>query len=521
MNLLHRIPLLVPAIAFAMGILLKSWTTLSDSIVLAFASVLLMAWWLRLMRTRGVFRGFLFPWSLLTVGMFLLGCLWFRPAELTQKHRPSWSEKQYTEVAGILEKPLNLSAKGRTGQIITYARRKEGDAWRGVVERMKFFTRDTVLSLEVGDTVFVKAKPKLLETESTSYQAYLDKQGLRYILFSKTIKQGGIGTSWRIRLGRMQKRLSKHWDNYCEKEEIAGLAKAMFLGNKTGLNRETKDRFAIAGFSHLLAISGLHVGILFVLLSSLTKPMQGWQWGRWLGTILLLGALVSFSLLTGASPSVVRASNMLGVYLLVRLVHQRIHPMNVLAFCGLLQLIWAPEDLLTVGFQLSYLAVGVLLWLLPKYAAWVKTPFPLLNRLFDLIGVNLLATAATAPLVWYYFGTFPTYFLPANLVVAPVIFVLVFSGFLSVILSLVSPVLAGYTAWICEKGLMALDFVARETVQWPFSRLDGWAGQEIGWGILALELGTALLLILTPKIFMVLRTHYSKNGIKKRSLMSK
>lgn len=521
MNLLHRIPLLVPAIAFATGILLKSWTALPESVVLTFASVLLLAWWLRLMRTRGVFRDSFLPWGLLSFVMFLLGCLWLKPTATTQTDRSSWSEQHYTEVAGVLEKPLKLSPKGRTGQILTYARRLEGDAWRGVVERMKFFTRDTVLTLEVGDTVFVKAKPKLLETESASYQAYLDKQGMRYILFSKKLQRGGAGTNWRVRLGRLQKRLSKHWDRYCEKEEIAALAKAMFLGNKGDINRETRDRFATAGFSHLLAISGLHVGILFVLLSSLTKPMQGWQWGRLLGTTLLLGALVSFSLLTGASPSVVRASNMLAVYLLVRLVHQRIHPMNVLAFCGLLQLIWAPEDLLTVGFQLSYLAVGVLLWLLPKYAAWIKTPFPLLNRVFELIGVNLLATAATAPLVWYYFGTFPTYFLPANLVVAPVIFVLVFSGFLSVILSLVSPGLAGYTAWICEKGLMTLDFVARETAQWPYAKLDGWAGQEIGWGILAMELGTTLLLILTPKIFTVLRANYSKSGIKKRSLMSK
>ncbi|MEL7531619.1 MAG: ComEC/Rec2 family competence protein [Bacteroidota bacterium] len=511
MKLLHRIPLLLPFVAFAAGILLKSIWMGGDVGALVMLGLGVVVWWIVMLRVRGVFRRSIMPWGILGLSMFLLGYLWLVPNSLQNEALPNLEEASILEVAGVIEKPLNFSPKGRTGQLKTYARRLENDAWRPERRNLKFFIRDTVSQLDLGDTLYLKGSIKSITTESASYQAYLDKQGLQYMLFAWNLEAGPKGTSWRLDLGRLQKRLSRYWDRYCEDSVSAGLAKAMFLGFKGDLKRDTKERFATAGFSHLLAISGLHVGILFVLLSSVTKVFQGNLYGRLLSTLFLLLALAAFSLLTGASSSVVRASNMLGVYLLVRLVHQRIHPLNVWALCGLLQLIWAAEDILTVGFQLSYLAVGMLLTVLPIYAKWVKTPWTWLNRLYELIGVNLLATAATAPLVWYYFGSFPSYFLPANLVVAPLLFVLVFAGFLTVIISLFSPSLAAYPAWLSEKGLIFLDWVAENTAMLPYAKLEAWEGQEVGWGILMLELALSFIMITLPKLLNLLKAKSSKN----------
>ncbi|MEM6342220.1 MAG: ComEC/Rec2 family competence protein [Bacteroidota bacterium] len=510
MKLLYRIPLLLPFGAFATGILLKSIWIGGDAGALVMVGLMVAGWWIVMLRMRGVFRRSIMPWGLLGLSMFCFGYLWLEPVGLSQADLVVIPEDSPIELAGVLEKPLKFSPKGRTGLLLTYSRRTEDDAWRLEQRRMKFFVKDTSTSFEVGDTVFLKGRVKPIETKSASYQAYLDKQGLEYMLFAWEFYRGNTGKSWRLHLLRMQKKLSRHWDEFCEDKTAASLAKAMFLGYKQDIKQETKERFATAGFSHLLAISGLHVGILFVLLSSLTRAFRGTFWGRMASTFFLIGALVLFSLLTGASASVIRASNMLGVYLLVRLVHQRIHPLNVLALCGLLQLIWAPEDLLTVGFQLSYLAVGMLLVVLPIYAKWVKTPWPWLNRIYELIGVNILATAATAPLVWYYFGSFPTYFLPANLIVAPLLFLLVFSGFLAVILSIVYLPLAVYPAWLSEKGLQVLDFVALKTTDLPYAKLEAFQAQEVGWGILILQLLICLIFITLPKIVSFVKREFSE-----------
>ncbi len=510
MKLLYRIPLLLPFGAFAAGILLKSRWSGVDAGALVMVGLMVTGWWIVMLRMRGVFRGSIMPWGLLGLSMLCFGYLWLEPVGLRQADLVAIPEDSPVELAGVLEKPLKFSPKGRTGLLMTYSRRIEDDAWRPEQRRMKFFVKDTSTSFEVGDTIYLKGRVKQIETESASYQAYLDKQGLQYMLFAWNSYRGNAGTSWRLQLFRLQKKLSRHWDEFCEDKVAASLAKAMFWGYKQDIKQETKERFATTGFSHLLAISGLHVGILFVLLSSLTKIFRGTFWGRIASTFFLIGALVLFSLLTGASASVIRASNMLGVYLLVRLVHQRIHPLNVWALCGLLQLIWAPDDLLTVGFQLSYLAVGMLLLVLPIYARWVKTPWSWLNRVYELIGVNILATAATAPLVWYYFGSFPTYFLPANLIVAPLLFLLVFSGFLAVILSIIYLPLAIYPAYLSEKGLQLLDLVALKTAELPYARLDGFQGQESGWGILILQLVVCLIIITLPKIIGLLNREFSE-----------
>ncbi|MEL6650736.1 MAG: ComEC/Rec2 family competence protein, partial [Bacteroidota bacterium] len=465
------------------------------------------------MRKRGVLRDRL--WSRLTLwsSIVLIGMLW---APALQEYRSLWSdvaELKQLEIAGIVERPLKFTPKGATTHMMVYAYRRQDDAWRNGRERMKVFLRDTSLQVSIGDTLYLRGNAKRLETDNDSYRAYLQKQGMHFILFAYDLKQGGQGQSWELKIRRMQGRLSELWEEFCEKQEYASLAQAMFLGKKDNMSADLRERFATAGFSHLLAISGLHVGILFVLLSLVVRPLQAHLSGRILATVLQLSALAGFCLLSGAAASVIRASSMFAVYLIVKLCYKRAHPLNIWAFCGLLQLLWEPGDMMNIGFQLSYLAVGVLIVFLPLYVEWVKTPWPWLNRIYDLVGVNILATAATAPLIWHYFGTFPTYFLPANLLVAPVIFVLVLVGFLTVILSMFSPSLAAYPAWLCEKGLMWLDLVATEVQTWPFAKLEGSPSPTSHHSNLLGELVFAFLLIILPKILRLFhRRMITQNG---------
>lgn len=499
---LHQIPLVGPFLAFAGGVGLRSAVAAEDCLLGALLACLLVAWWLRLMRIRGVLRDRL--WSRLTLwsSIVLLGLLW---APALQEYRSLWpevAELRQLEIAGVVERPLKFSPKGATTHMMVYAYRRQDDAWRNGRERMKVFVRDSSLQISIGDTLYLQGNAKRLETDNDSYRAYLEKQGMHFILFAYDLKLGGRSQNWSSEIRRLQGRLSELWEGFCERQEYASLAQAMFLGKKDNMSAALRERFATAGFSHLLAISGLHVGVLFVLLSLVVRPLQAHLYGRILATVLQLSALTGFCLLSGAAASVIRASSMFAVYLIVRLCYKRAHPLNIWAFCGLLQLLWEPADMMNIGFQLSYLAVGALIIFLPLYAEWVKTPWPWLNRFYDLVGVNILATVATAPLIWYYFGTFPTYFLPANLLVAPIIFLLVLFGFLTVIISMFSPWLAAYPAWLCEKGFIWLDWIASMVERWPYARLESWDGQELGWGILLGELLCVLFMIVLPRGLM-------------------
>ena len=216
------------------------------------------------------------------------------------------------------------------------------------------------------------------------------------------------------------------------------LTAAITLGQKSSLKGTTKQHFAASGASHLLAVSGLHVGIIFMAISLLFRPFKRYKNVQKWGQIIVILLLWMYAFLCGLPPSIIRAVTMFSIGALGIITGQQNYGINNVCFTAFIMLLYNPNYLLDMGFQLSFSAViGILIYVesrrsnfnasrkLHRLITWVK----------DMCGISLVAQLATLPLILYYFGTFPTYFLLTNLVMIPLGTLLVYACLLLFILS--------------------------------------------------------------------------------------
>lgn len=194
-------------------------------------------------------------------------------------------------------------------------------------------------------------------------------------------------------------------------DEEKSILATLTLGYKKAMSRETKRRFSLAGVSHILAVSGFHVAVICGFLSFFCSFMPRWGIGRWVRYIILVGSLWGVVFITGLAPSAVRAALMLSLYLTGRALRRVTDGYNTLAAAAFCMLAYDPYYLFDIGFQLSYLAVFFILFLVPRFKEWIVVRNPLLAMPWEWITVSIAAQIGTALLCFYYFGQFSTVFL--------------------------------------------------------------------------------------------------------------
>ena len=201
-------------------------------------------------------------------------------------------------------------------------------------------------------------------------------------------------------------------------EQYAVVA-AMALGDKSALTKELKETYSVTGASHVLALSGLHLGIIYSLLSLLVVGRR-WQVGS---QLLIILSIWAFVFLVGLSTSVVRSAVMLSVYALMSLGHRDKMSVNTLAFTAIVLLMLNPLSLLDVGFQMSFMAVFSILIFYPLFESVFSQEYLLSHRIvkwvWGMVAVSCAAQIGVAPLIAYYFGRFSTWFLLTNFIVIP------------------------------------------------------------------------------------------------------
>jgi len=194
---------------------------------------------------------------------------------------------------------------------------------------------------------------------------------------------------------------------------------AMALGDKSALTHELRDTYSVSGASHVLALSGLHLGIIYGLLWLLLPHRR---WPAVSQTIILI-AMWLYVFLVGMPVSVVRSAVMLTVYGLLSIGHRNKMSVNALAFTAIVMLMWNPEWLFDIGFQLSFMAVLAILLFVPMFedvfSAKYLQEHRLVRYLWGIVAVSVSAQIGVAPLIAYYFGRLSTYFLLTNFIVLP------------------------------------------------------------------------------------------------------
>ena len=243
------------------------------------------------------------------------------------------------------------------------------------------------------------------------------------------------------------------------------LLAAMTLGDKSQLTTELRTAYAGTGAAHVLALSGLHLGIVCSLLLLFLRRRRG----RVVAQGIMILAIWAFAFLVGLPTSVIRAATMLSVYGLLSMGRRRGLSVNVLAFAAIVMLAVSPQSLFDVGFQLSFAAVFAILALMPLWDCWVSPQWQqrhrLLSWLWSLFIISVSAQLGTAPLAAYYFGQFPVCFLLTNLVVVPAVWLILHGALLMLLLPAVAPAVTGLAS-----GL-------NTTMEWlalqPWASIDG------------------------------------------------
>jgi len=224
----------------------------------------------------------------------------------------------------------------------------------------------------------------------------------------------------RIRVLRFYRSLGLEGDTFA-------FIAAVTLGYKAYLSDDIEEAFRASGTAHLLAVSGLHTGVIYMILSLLLTPLgnrgRGFILRQWVIILMLWG----YAFLAGLSPSVVRAVIMLSLYCLGQLRHMSGFTANTLVAAAFLILLFQPYSLYDISFQLSFGAVCSILWFQPRLSSLIRPKKRMVAYLWKLMTLSLSAQLGLFPLVLHHFGTFPTWFFLSNIMLIPLMGGIIYS----------------------------------------------------------------------------------------------
>ncbi len=206
------------------------------------------------------------------------------------------------------------------------------------------------------------------------------------------------------------------------------IIQAILLGDDETMEPELRATYASAGVSHILCVSGMHVGIIFMILNFLLKPLDLFRSTRMLKAFLLLTIIWLYANITGLSPSVTRAATMFSFVTVGGLLRRNTNVFHSLFASLFLLLTLNPLLLFEVGFQLSYLAVFGIVLIQPVVVQLYHGKTKVGNYFWELLSVSVAAQVSTFPISIYYFGQFPNYFLLSNLTVISLSFAVMITG---------------------------------------------------------------------------------------------
>lgn len=230
----------------------------------------------------------------------------------------------------------------------------------------------------------------------------------------------------------------------------AALLSALLLGYRAELDKELVQAFSDTGTTHVLSVSGLHVGIIYGVLNYLLSFLLRFRYGKIVRGLLIMMLVCLYALISGLSPCVCRAALMISLVVIGQWQKHPVHVYNTMAASAFFLLVYEPYLITDVGFQLSYLALWGIVWLQPLIHNWIHCPNKWLDKLWLLSSVSIAAQTLTLPLSWYYFQQFPVYFIPANWLIIPCSTLILYGGLLVLICS-PFPAAAGFFAWLTDE----------------------------------------------------------------------
>ncbi len=300
-----------------------------------------------------------------------------------------------------------------------------------------------------------------LSLKDIHYQAYLRDDQWRKIPMKPSFSIIHIALNIRSDL------LNTLRKNNIQGDELS-VAAGMLLGVRDILSPELHQAYAGAGAMHILCVSGLHVGIIFLILNWLLSFLNYRNNGKLIKAIIIMAAIWFYALLTGLSPSVVRAATMFSFIIVGQNLNRHVNIFSSLSASAFVLLIVNPTLLFDLGFQLSYSAVVAIVILQKPIAnLWVPNN-KLLYHAWQLVAVSIAAQIGTAPLSLFYFHQFPNLFIITNLIVIPAAYIIINLGLLVLLFSFIPPISA-FLGKMLSYVLYSLNFMITSIEQLEFA----------------------------------------------------
>ncbi len=286
---------------------------------------------------------------------------------------------------------------------------------------------------DLNDQIMIKGAPKrplkALNPLAFDYSLFLENKGIFFTDFLNENRYSILTQSGNIDFLYLQALKVSKWADGIFRTQIAndrsyGLIKAMILGRRDDLRADQIQDFTMSGVVHILSVSGLHVGVLLLLLTFSFGWIKRLLYGKYIFLVVIISLLVFYAMVTGLPSSVVRATIMFAILLIGNTFGRNNNVVNTLALSALIILVVDPNSIYDIGFQLSYAAMLGIILFFPFISKLVRPRNKLVQFFWDVSVLSLAAQLGTFPITVYYFHQFPVYFLLIN----P--FVIFFANFL-------------------------------------------------------------------------------------------
>lgn len=362
-------------------------------------------------------------------------------------------------------------------------------------------------AVNAGDELLVLARPQMPSAADNphqfDYRRHLKRKGILYTSYIPSSAYRITAHSdkgLKARVNALRQRLIEVIRHSSLRPSQQGIAEALILGWDGDLDSDTQTRFRTAGITHLLCVSGLHVGIIALIVGWTLSFLNGRRPQRIAKGCIQIVAIWAFVVLTGMAPSTMRAGLMFSLIVIGQMFFSRPPTLNAIAASALILLVAKPLILFDIGFQLSYAAVLAIVVLVRPLEELIPIPegknraaellSRLLKKIRSLFCVSLVAQLATTPLTLFYFHSFPPYFLVANMTVVP--FAALLLGSIVLMLAVAWwPVAFKAAGWVASAFLAATESTTTAISLWPNALIENIYFDEL---MLAVSMLIVLLL---------------------------
>lgn len=417
--------------------------------------------------------GLLFNLLMVCIGSALVYCQ-------NMKYDPGWiGDHLHTRQPVIVTLQESLTEKTNSYKAIANAEAVLArNQWTPIKGKLLlYFKKDSLPGgLQHGSQLIIQKKPQAITNAgnpgSFDYKQYCVFQGIHYQIYLQPKDYQLTGQThvnhfeaWLI---RSRNNVLSILRKYIPGEKEAGVAEALLIGYRDDLDKDLVRSYSNTGVVHIIAISGLHLGMIYGLLLWMLKPFRKIKGMHFLKPLIILTVLWIFTLLAGAAASILRAAVMFSFIVIGESLARRTHMYNTLAASAFCLLVYNPYFLWDTGFQLSYTAVlSIVLFMKPIYK-WFYFTNKVLNGIWQLNAISLSSQVLTLPIILYYFHQFPNLFLFTNFIAVPL------SGFILygelLLLSICTiPILNSYIGKIISLLITQMNGFIERTDRLPYA----------------------------------------------------